>query len=215
MLYSLKKALKINLCKTQPTEESMKNKLAIYAKIPTLFFIFLVVSAVSPDRSSAGTIKLMGGVGFTTQILPLAGFDAVISHEGEKSSFLFLPAYKSELSLVYHNFSGSGQVSQGGVSGTTSVTFVAYELNYFMNFDINGMSVGPGIGYGVASTTDGSAPSSGSPLGDPSPFYTANDIHYGVLLLKASKRWSSIGCDMIANSFGGLIGGGLVCGIEF
>jgi len=163
----------------------------------------------------AGDFKVQAGAGITTQILPLAGFDLISGYKADESSLPFLPDHRSEFSFTYHNLSGNGQVSSTGNSGTTSVTFIGYELDYFMNFKFGNLSIGPGIGYGVAETTDSSTTTGGNNLGDPSPFFTANDIHYGTLMLRVSKQWSGVSCDGIGNSFGGLIGGSIVCGVEF
>lgn len=163
----------------------------------------------------AGDVKFQVGAGVTTQIVPLAGLDVILGYKADESSLPLLPDHRSEFAITYHNLTGNGQVSNEGTSGVTSVTFVAYEFDYFMNFGSGDFSVGPGVGYGIAETVDSSAASGGSQLGDPSPFLTANDIHYGTLLLRVSQKWSAVACDGIANSFGGLIGGSIVCGIQF
>jgi len=182
-----------------------------------LWFIGLsaLVFLASSSLSFAGDIKLLAGAGITTQILPLAGASAALSSQSDDTSLFFLPAFKSETALTYYNLSGTGQLTRDGVTGTVGVTLVAYELDYFATVDIAGLRIGPGVGYGVATTTEGLSISGGNQLGDPSPFFSANDIHYGVLMLKVSKSWSFITCDGIGSSFGGLIGGSLLCGVLF
>ncbi|MDT8445306.1 MAG: hypothetical protein RRB13_00250 [bacterium] len=163
----------------------------------------------------AGDIKLQAGTGVTTQIMPLFGLDLIASYKTEGLDLGLIGFDNQETSFTYHNLSGSGNLSDRGLTAAVTVQLIAYEFSYFLEKDIGGFSFGPGIGYGFAEMTEDLQVSGGNQLGDPSPFYTAKDIHYGALLLRGSMSWDLVTCDGIVNSWGGLIGGSLVCGLQF
>ncbi|MDT8446555.1 MAG: hypothetical protein RRB13_06610 [bacterium] len=160
------------------------------------------------SAAQAGNLKLQGGATVTTQVLPLAGFSAALGYEAD--GFF---GFGQEVTLFYHNLTGQGNLSEGAVSSDVQVDFNSWEIGYFMPYNLGRYTVGPGIGYGVASTTE--KLSNNTDGLDPSPFLTGNDIHYGVVSLRASMAWGSIVCDGIGGSFGGLIGGSLLCGVKF
>lgn len=168
-----------------------------------------------PSQLLAGDVKLQAGVGLTTQIMPLAGLDVVTSYQTDGFDLWVLGFDKQEYSFTYHNLAGNGTLSSDGLSANVSVSLIAYEISYFALWEMGPFTLGPGIAYGIAEMTEDLSVAGGNELGDPSPFYTAKDIHYGSLMGKVSTNWDLITCDGIINSWGGLIGGSLVCGIQF
>lgn len=156
----------------------------------------------------AGEIRALGGSIISTQSIPMLGFTGMVSHQSGEGSDL-----RRELSLYYHQMQGTKSMSKNGSSGDVTVDFKAIELDYFLMLpDFLGFTaLGPGIGYGIAETVETSTSTT-----DLSPFFTGNDIHYGVLLLKGQMNiLKSLTCEATFNSFGGLIAGEFLCGYKF
>ena len=180
--------------------------------IKKVLFSLLLMALLAAPSVFAGEIKVQAGASVTSQVVPLVGGTTTLGYRFESKNWPFGFDHK-EIDLLYHNLTGSGVVTDGTNSATTGVSIQAYELNYFMTWDLGGTAIGPGIGYGVMSMQESVSSSNGT--GDPSPFFTGVDIHYGVLLFKMAMAFDFFGCDLTASSFGGLIGGTAGCGIEF
>ncbi|MDX2470184.1 MAG: hypothetical protein QNL04_06360 [SAR324 cluster bacterium] len=156
----------------------------------------------------AGEVRVLGGTTISTQSIPLYGVTGMISHQSGEGSDI-----RRETTLYYHQMQGTKSMSKNGVTGDVTVDFKAIELDYFLMLpDFLGFSAfGPGIGYGIAETVE-----TQNSTTDLSPFFTAGDIHYGVLLLKGQMNvLKSLTCDVTLNSFGGLIAGEFLCGLKF
>jgi hypothetical protein len=170
--------------------------------------IALGVSFMIPAPSAQAEVGILAGGGLTTADIPLFGVTAQAYYQ----SPFFLGGMEDQIVLQIHNYSGTSSKTVSGITGTVSVTFSAYELNwYFLKKGLLGFdALGPGIGYGWAETVE--TQDAGVDL---SPFMTANDIHYGSLMLKGQEEVFSFKCEGIASSFGGLIGVEFLCGIGF
>ncbi|OGG93736.1 MAG: hypothetical protein A2527_11480 [Candidatus Lambdaproteobacteria bacterium RIFOXYD2_FULL_50_16] len=173
-----------------------------------LWGLGLLALILAPNLQ-AGDFKAMGGLTFTTQSIPLMGYSAASGYKTDGLDLWIGQPFSQEVDLVYHNLSGKDTTSLSGNSGESQIGLTSWELNYFILTGLLGFEFGPGIGYGVSSTTESN---NGT---DSSPFLTGTDIHYGVLLLRLGMSFSLFTCDANLSSFGGLIGGSLLCGIEF
>jgi len=165
---------------------------------------------LSASSVQAGSLKASGGVTVTSQDLPLAGVSLAGGYKTEGPNLWVTNVDNQEFTLFYHSLSGTGNTSLQGITGTSTVTFNAWEMGYFLTWNLGNYAVGPGLSYGVAETTD-----SNGVTNDSSAFMTATDVHYGAAHLRIEKTIFSINCDADLSSFGGLIGGSLLCGIDF
>lgn len=168
--------------------------------------VALLGMAVLPQQAKAET-GIMAGPGLTLLDVPMVGLTAGLYNQSE-----FISGMEDQFVLLYNNYSGTATKTVSGVSGTVNVTLSSVEIGWyalikdFMGFD----AFGPGIGYGWAETTEEHSASV-----DLSPFFTATDVHYGSLMLKAQEKVFAFKCEGIATSFGGLIGVEFLCGIGF
>jgi len=159
----------------------------------------------------AGEMRGTAGIALTTQVIPLYGLGFMGTYQTDLP-FELLPDYRQEVSLAIYSLSGSGAISKGDFSDTVNVTWKSLEVDWFLlRPDTLGLDYfGPGIGYGIGEMTE-----SDSTEVDLSPFYTAKDVHFGVLMVKGVKTFDKIVCEGLVSSFGGLIGGGVLCGVKF
>lgn len=174
-------------------------------KIGFHFWVGLIL-IIFPVTLSAGELRGNFGASFTSAGVPLAGYSADLGYRSEGLDLWLVDFDGAETNLVYHSLS-----NLEASASNPALSFKAYEINYFLLKDLGGLMVGPGFGYGVAETSN--TPAAGQTTSS-STFFTAKDIHYGVLAVKASKTWGNIGCDFLVSSFGGLIGGSLLCGLS-
>ncbi|MDX2469262.1 MAG: hypothetical protein QNL04_01660 [SAR324 cluster bacterium] len=172
-------------------------------QILLLGIFFLTVPLVA----QAGDLKLKAGVSQTLLVLPLSGTSIMGGYATDGLLFWDVSKNQQEVTLTKHSLSGSGETTYLGVTGNTSVTFDAWELGYFVTWKFGEYEIGPGISYGVAETTE-----TENTTGDPSPFFTATDIHYGTGLIRISTSILGLNCDANFGTFGGLLGGSFLCG---
>ena len=175
---------------------------------------FLFGLTLTPSVTAADYLA-QGGLGFTTQSPALFGFALSLNRRGDSKN----GSWFSDTQLLYHqlNSVSSGGGEDGGT--TASVSLQSWELNWFFLLPISGKGSlhyfgGAGIGYGIAKTKE-NVSSQGAVKDDPTKFFSADDIHYGTLLLKIGMNWNNKSCEGRISSFGGLIGGTLLCGLSF
>ena len=166
----------------------------------------LILVATAPQQAKA-EVGILAGPGITLLDVPMAGLTAGIYNQSE-----FFSGMEDQFVLLSNSYSGTAAKTVSGVTGDVTVSFSSVEIGWyalfkdFMGFD----AFGPGIGYGWAETTEEQSASV-----DLSPFFTATDVHYGSLMLKAQEKIFAFKCEGIATSFGGLIGVEFLCGIGF
>ncbi|NQU65634.1 MAG: hypothetical protein HQ517_15310 [SAR324 cluster bacterium] len=178
------------------------------------FFVGMMLLFLFPMPNFAMDHVIQGGMGITTQAPTLFGYAVSLNLRGnsQKNSWF------SDTQLIYHRLQSLPGAEEEKVSAT--ITFESVELNWFLLFPGtkgNGMRFfwGPGIGYGVAEIREDVNSNGRQVKEDPSTFFTANDIHYGTLLLKLGLSWNNKTCEGRLSSFGGLIGGTVLCGIFY
>jgi len=172
--------------------------------------VLLAMSGSAPVF--AGEFRANLGTSFTTTNTPLAGISAAGGYRAGKVDLWLIEFDAAETSLTYHSLKNSSSFGSKKSSTEPTLTFKGYEIGYSLLKEFGGFYIGPGIGYGIAETTN--VPEAGQETSS-STFFTATDVHYGVLTGKVSKRWGAVGCDMVVSSFGGLIGGSLLCGLNY
>ncbi|MDH5559613.1 MAG: hypothetical protein OEY59_02005 [Deltaproteobacteria bacterium] len=161
--------------------------------------------------TQAGEFSLMGGYGFTSLTVPTNGLSGVAGYRTDMQGGWFFTDYQ----LVAYNLVGKATVAKD-VKVDCLVKMKSYEMNYTVLFGkSDSLSFGPGIGYGVAIVTEDVNSVDGGRRGDSCPFFANSDLHFGNLYLKIAKRFDSYLCEGRLSSFGGLIGGGVVCGITY
>jgi hypothetical protein len=162
----------------------------------------------------AREFAVQGGAGFTTQSPALFGLAVSANLRGDSNP----DSWFSDTQLVYHWLRTTSIAEDDDTSAT--ITFRSLELNWFYLLPIESQGArhffwGPGIGYGVAEVQEDISSESSNSGKDPTRFFSADDIHYGTLLLKFGFNWSNKTCEGRLSSFGGLIGGTVICGIIF
>ncbi len=172
-----------------------------------LTLTFLILFSFQAKNLRAGEAKVLGGVSLTSQGIPMLGLSVMGGYQAD----LFW-GMQQETTIYLHTLTGSALKTKNGASGTVTVGMRSVEADWFALFtDVWGLDgIGPGIGYGIAETTETQTGSL-----DLTPFFTAKDVHYGVLLFKLQEQFGPFACEATANSFGGLIGGGVLCGFMF
>lgn len=178
----------------------------------TGFFTFFLFMLSGP--AAALELAVQGGLGFTTQSPALFGLAASINARGDSKT----GSWFSDTQLIYHRLRNTSIIAEESESVTIALD--SFELNWFLLLplknqgDLNFFG-GPGIGYGVAEVEENNNSDDDSTDEDASRFFTAKDIHYGTLLLKFGINWGNKTCEGRISSFGGLIGGTVLCGILF
>lgn len=170
---------------------------------------------LSGSMLQAEGFSAKGGAAFTTETLPLHGL--AFSANYQTTPWPILGGLFTDTEVVYHNLQGSGEFKDSeGRSANVTVHFKSYELDWYLLLGKEkGFFWGPGIGYGLAETQEDVNPNESAVVGDPTPFFNHSNIHYGTLILKIGHRWDQAICEGRLSSFGGLIGGSMLCGITF
>ncbi|MFH2129993.1 MAG: hypothetical protein ABIK68_06435 [bacterium] len=172
------------------------------------FVLLLATPVVASD------FAVQGGLGISTQVPMLFGYAVSFNLRGESQG----QSWFTDTQLVYHQLNSVTDAESGNAKA--SISFRSLELNWFLLLNVANRSSsfffwGPGIGYGIAEIDENVSYEGNGVEKDPSYFFTANDIHYGTLLLKLGYSWNNKTCEGRLSSFGGLIGGTLLCGIFF
>lgn len=157
-----------------------------------------------------GDFSARGGVTATFMGIPMIGVSGVASYQTELDPFDLGYIDYQEISFYGHILGGSGNSSNLGESGTVSVSWKSIQLGYFLLKEYGDWKIGPGIIYGIGEMTETSSGASSL-----SPYFTDDDIHEGSLLMKGITNFNGFNCEATLSSFGGLIGGGFLCGYEF
>lgn len=182
------------------------------SRVRILFMVALFLGIAHPTHALEFAVQ--GGAGFTTQSPALIGLAVSANLRGDSHP----DSWFSDTQLIYHWLRTITNAEEDGTSAT--ITFRSLELNWFYLLPIETQGPrhyfwGPGIGYGVAEVQEDISGESSSSGKDPTRFFSADDIHYGTLLLKFGFNWSNKTCEGRLSSFGGLIGGTVICGIIF
>lgn len=148
-----------------------------------------------------------GGLTFTALGIPMFGVSAVVAYHSPMSLIPFIDS--QEATFYYHNLSGSKNIKKNDLEGNVSVSWQSIEIDYWLLSDLGDWKFGPGIGYGIGELNENTDNPSLS------PYYTATDVHYGILALKGVTNIYGLDCEATLNSYGGLISGGFLCGYEF
>ena len=152
------------------------------------------------------------GTTLTLKNVPLIGISgsvAILSEPNDRTIY--------EYQLLSHVLRGIVFNAPGGDGFESGVLIEmeTYEFGFYHLFLEDNYYWGPGVGYGIAQTREVNQAESRIGQQDPSPFFSAKDIHYGVLLLKIGKTFGKYICELNVSSFGGLIGGSALCGITY
>jgi len=179
-----------------------------------LYFLGILLLLPGVNPVLAADYALQGGLGFSIQEPMLLGFAVSLNRRGESEK----GSWFSDTQLVYHLMRSVSDSSEANASA--SITLTSYELNWFFLLPVKLQSGsrffwGPGIGYGIAEVDEDVSYEGRGAEADPSPFFSAYDIHYGTLALKFGFNWNNKTCEGRLSSFGGLIGGTVLCGILF
>ena len=162
-------------------------------------------------QSQAAEYSVLAGPAFATQPFPTYGL-AVSANA--RMPLPWGPTH-SEFQYITQYLSGSGRINRRQ-SADVSVILKNFELNWFVLYEtVDQWYIGPGVGYGFLFVYEDVETDGGNRLGDPSPLFDSENIHIGSLMVKAARSWERVHCEGRLSSFGGLIGGGVLCGILF
>jgi len=179
-------------------------------KSTTLLAAIILWSLLLQPQGQAAEYSVLAGPAFSLQPFPTYGLAASANVQSP-----FMGPTHWEFQYIAQNISGSGTINRRQ-SAKVDVSMKSYEFAGFLLYEtVNQWFIGPGVGYGLLFVYEDVETDGGNRLGDPSPFFDSENIHYGALILKAAKTWEKIHCEGRLSSFGGLIGGGALCGIIF